>query len=155
MRRAKHCFRLLQRLRLRRTDRSLSLILILLLFILSVPTLQAQDQGGGKENEESESFDYEPYTREEFPEWAHDLRRFETILIGSIPISFFFTNMGFDTVAYVEHGYDQNYLPLFFGSSPEKDELRYNTRMDRLAMSLSLSAAIAILDYFLGRIGKE
>jgi hypothetical protein len=117
--------------------------------------MPAQEENGGSEEDGTKNFEYEPYTQEEFPQWAHDLRRFETILIGSIPITFFFANIGFDTAAYVANDYDQNYLPLFFGSSPEKDELRYDTRMDRLAVSLSLSAAIAFLDYFLGRLGEE
>jgi hypothetical protein len=132
-----------------------SLSLIAALLLLPLLPLPAQEENGESDGDGTKNFEYEPYTQEEFPQWAHDLRRFETILIGSIPITFFFANIGFDTAAYVANDYDQNYLPLFFGSSPEKDELRYDTRMDRLAVSLSLSAAIAFLDYFLGRVGEE
>jgi hypothetical protein len=116
---------------------------------------QEQDDGGGENGGETETYTYEPYRQEEFPQWARKLRRFETILIGSIPFTFFFTNIGFDTHAYVSRGFDENYLPLLLGSSPEKEALRYDTRGARLAVSLSLSGAIALLDYVIGRARDE
>ncbi len=117
------------------------LIASLFLFFTMPPALSAQE----------EIIDYEPYSRDEFPQWAHTLRRFETILIGSLPFTFLFSNIGFDTYAYASRGYDERYLPLFFGVSPEKEEFRDDTKMNRLAVSISLSAGIALLDYFLGK----
>ncbi|MFP4179397.1 MAG: hypothetical protein ACLFNZ_08355 [Spirochaetaceae bacterium] len=128
---------------------SLFAVIFCLLFTPS-SMLCAEESTGTREE-----YSYEPYTKEEFPQWVRDLRRFETLLIGSLPFAFFFTNTGFETYAYVSRGFDEGYLPLFFGSSPEKEEYRQDTRMQRLAVSISISGAIALLDYFLGVFGTE
>ncbi|MFO7849779.1 MAG: hypothetical protein R6V67_07450 [Spirochaetia bacterium] len=124
--------------------------LLFLSLFTSSPSLFAEEK-----NNESKEYSYEPYRKEEFPQWVRDLRRFETLLIGSLPFAFFFTNTGYDTYAYVSRDFDQRYLPLFFGSSPEKEEYRQDTRMQRLAVSISLSGAIALLDYLLGVFDTE
>jgi hypothetical protein len=121
------------------------LLAALLLFFSIVPQIMAEN------DIKDEVIDYEPYRRDEFPDWAHNLRRFEIILIGSLPFTFFFSNIGFDTYAYASRGYDERYLPLFFGVSPEKEEFRDDTKFSRFAFSISFSAGIALLDYFLGK----
>ncbi len=136
----------------------LSLLIGLSVLVGGVPVERACAQSAGEnggEEEESAYFDYEPYRRDEFPQWAHKLRRFETLLIGSLPFSFFFTNIGYDSYTYIDRGYDEDYLPLFFGSNPEKEELRYESRQQRLIISLSISTGIALLDYFIGRAREE
>lgn len=75
---------------------------------------------------------YEPYRQEEFPRWAHNLRRGEIIFVGSLPITY-----GVSTLAYS--------LVLSDGGD--------NQRI-RLVTALSLSLGIAAADFILGRIGR-
>lgn len=98
--------------------------------------------------------DYEPYDEEEFPRWALDLRRFETIFFGSIPFTFLFTSAGFESYAYAANGFSPEYLPLFLGNSPAKQQFLADTMWQRVAVGLSLSALVATLDYLLG-LGKD
>lgn len=99
--------------------------------------------------------EYEPYKPEEFPEWAHQLRRYETIFFGTIPFSFLFTSLGFDMYAYAINDFDANYLPLFLGTSPEKEAFSRDTIFPRIAVSISLSMLLAYVDYLLDNRTNE
>lgn len=120
----------------------------------TVLAAQSGSESNGGDGGDSD-ITYEPYQKDEFAPWMHDLRRFETILIGSIPFTFFFANIGFDSHAYVSSGFDENYLPLFLGTSPAKEDMRNRTKFDRLYVSLSLSVSIAIADFVIGKIWDE
>lgn len=98
---------------------------------------------------------YEPYRPEEFPEWAHSLRRFETIFFGSLPIAFLFSSLGFDLYAYSANNFRQEYLPLFFGNSPEKEQFTQDTMVQRIGISISLSLVIAIADLIIDKRTHE
>ncbi len=99
--------------------------------------------------------DYEPYSPDEFPEWAHQLRRYETIFFGSLPFAFLFTSLGFDFYAYAANDFDSNYLPLFLGTSPEKEDFNNRTVGARILVSISFSAMIAYIDYLIEREQDE
>ena len=94
---------------------------------------------------------YEPYRPEEFPEWAHTVRRFETIFFGALPIAFLFSSLGFDMYAYSANGFSQDYLPLFFGNSPQKEQFTQDTLTERIGVSISLSLVIAIIDMIIDK----
>lgn len=96
-----------------------------------------------------QSDEYEAYKPDEFPEWAHSIRRFETIFFGSLPFTFLIGALGFDMYAYSSSGFQQEYLPLFFGTSPEKEEFNRDTRWQKMGVSISLSLVLALVDYII------
>lgn len=51
----------------------------------------------------------EDYDPEEFPLWAHDLRRYEVIAIGSYPITFFASSLVYDFSMYASHDFNPAY----------------------------------------------
>jgi len=114
-----------------------------------------QSIGGLNRTYRYTGLDYEPYAPEEFPGWAHTLRRFETIFFGSLPFSFLFSSLGFDFYAWFANDFDDNYLPLFLGTSPEKEDFNRSTMWGRITISISLSAIIASLDYLIDRRKDE
>ena len=78
-----------------------------------------------------DSTDYEPYTADEFPKWALDLRRAECIFFGGIPIAYPLTALSF-SLANKETSFLQN-----------------------LAIACSVSAAIALIDYIIGAANAD
>jgi len=96
-----------------------------------------------------QSDEYEAYKPDEFPEWGHSLRRFETIFFGSIPFTFLFSSLGFDMYAYSSSCFQQEYLPLFLGTSPEKEEFNRDIRWQKIGVSISLSLVIALVDFII------
>lgn len=51
----------------------------------------------------------EEYDPEEFPLWAHDLRRYEVVAIGSYPITFFATSLIYDFSIYAANDFNREY----------------------------------------------
>lgn len=74
--------------------------------------------------------DYEPYSTDEFPKWALNLRRAECIFFGGIPIAYPLTALAF-SVANKDTSFVQN-----------------------LAIACSVSAAIALIDYVIGVVNE-
>ena len=46
--------------------------------------------------QESAGDEYEPYREDEFPQWMHDLRRAEVVLIGSFPVTLLLTTLAYE-----------------------------------------------------------
>jgi len=93
----------------------------------------------------------EPYEEKEFPAWMWNLRRGEIICIGSFPFTMFFTNIGFQIVRYFQSDLESEFVPVPFGgvgtvSLEEGDKKRI------LITAVSLSAAIAVSDFIIGKI---
>ena len=51
----------------------------------------------------------EDYNPEEFPQWVHDLRRYEIIAIGSYPITYFASSLIYDFSIYASHDFNPAY----------------------------------------------
>ncbi len=87
----------------------------------------------------------EPYSADEFPDWAVSLRRWEIISLGAFPIVLFYTKFVFDFTRYAGSGFNAYYAPW-----PFKNEYTYKpTNGEQAVMFLTaagLSAAFGILD---------
>jgi hypothetical protein len=127
-----------------RRNRAVALALIVLLLFRTV----------GAAAQTTDDKTPEPYTEEEFPQWARDLRRAEIIAIGSFPFTLFFTNFAYDTYRFVANGFDPAYRPWPF-RGPGSAGFTKGERIGVIVASLSLSAVIAVVDYFLGRAEAE
>ena len=62
----------------------------------------------------------EPYAKEEFPPWAHGVRRFEIISLGAFPILLFYTRLAYDTSLFVKSGFDSSFAPWPFRKQGKK-----------------------------------
>ncbi len=98
--------------------------------------------------------DYVPYEASEFPQWALDMRRFEVIFFGTIPFSIFYASIGYSMYTYASHNWAIEYAPALFGNkTPPK--LTNDQKLEVLAVSLSISTAAALIDYFLGKLKDD
>jgi len=96
-----------------------------------------------------------PYSPEEFPGWALDLRRGEIITLGVFPLALFFTNFGYQVYRFgqksIEAGsFNMDYAPGLFspgGTQP----LTESERIGVVLGSLGVSVIVALIDYALGK----
>lgn len=88
-----------------------------------------------------------PYQDVEFPQWAHDMRRFEVIMFGSFPITYILTSMVFDVSSLAGNGFNSGFS---LGTEKDQDDLKL-----LLITSASLSGAIAVADLIIGKIKKK
>ena len=82
--------------------------------------------------------DYTPYSVDEFPQWSIKLRRAETLMFGSFPITF-----GFTTLSYS--------LARSFGAGQlSQDPFRETVTL--LGVAGGLSIMVALADYIIGEM---
>jgi hypothetical protein len=84
-----------------------------------------------------------PYEDVEFPDWAHDVRRFEVIFFGSVPLTYILTNLVYDVSVYGAHNFERDYA---IGTQRDQKDIKF-----MLLTSVSISAGIAVLDYIIGQ----
>lgn len=89
-----------------------------------------------------------PYTPEEFPSWAHALRRGEIVALGLFPFVFLFSSLAYDTFRFAASGGNPNYAPGPF-QSPGALPLSQQERVGVLLVSISVSALLAFVDYII------
>lgn len=130
------------------------LALFLSLLLLAAP-VWSQEGDGEERNEEEEGVEPIPYSPDEFPGWAHDLRRGEIIALGSFPVALILTNLGYRlgrfTVESIKRGeFAQEYAPAF--TTPEqRAQLNDQQQLTLLLSAGVISIGVAVADYLLGR----
>ena len=126
-------------------------LLLVPVVLLAIAAAGAAQEGAGR----PVAPDAEPYQEEEFPGWAVSLRRAEVVAFGTLPISLLASRLlygigRFAVASIGGGGFDVAYLPPIVappGAVPF-------SRTDNLRIVLgavTLSTAIAIVDYSLGR----
>jgi hypothetical protein len=136
-----------------------SATLVLLLCMVAAPVTYSQDGQDGPDRQEGRDGEPIPYDTEEFPDWALKLRRAEVIAVGTFPLAFLGSKLGYDLLRFawksVEAGeVQQDYAPWFFGPSGPM-EMNRQERRGIIVASISISAAVSLLDYFLGRRAEQ
>jgi hypothetical protein len=102
---------------------------------------------------EEPSYTPAPYEKEEFPEWMHVVRRAEIVLIGSIPITLFFSKMGYQLVRYGINDFNPDYLPELFGNH-NPIPLTEKEKRGILISTIIASGVVALTDFILGEVEK-
>lgn len=114
----------------------------------------------------------QPYKAAEFPGWAHDLRRFEIVTIGSFPFALFYTGFSLDMVRFFggkSIGFsisslgqanpfvvnDVDAFNLAYAPWPIKSSSSYVTTSDEKALTIMvgvvLALGIGLTDHFIVR----
>lgn len=128
------------------------IVALLLIVMLVAPPLFGQS-GGGEDTPEGE--EPVPYSPEEFPRWARDLRRGEIIALGAYPIALILTNVSYRlgqfTAESIKRGeFATEYAPAFV--SPEQRAARTDEEQITMLVTAGvISLAVAVADYLLGR----
>ncbi|MFP4431291.1 MAG: hypothetical protein ACLFPV_08585 [Spirochaetaceae bacterium] len=97
----------------------------------------------------------EPYSPEEFPGWARDLRRGEIIALGVFPVSLILTQLTYDLVRFgvksAQAGeFEREAAPWFF-APPGVQRFSQEEKETILITSAVVSVVFALADYALGR----
>lgn len=139
---------------MRHTMRSRRWALVLLL-CFSASILPAQSNGEAGSGDASP----EPYSPDEFPGWARDLRRGEIIALGSFPVVLLLANVGYDAVRFGRESlkageWNYTYAPWFFGP-PDKPPLTEDERIGVILTAAGMSVGVALVDFIIGRIRAD
>jgi hypothetical protein len=95
----------------------------------------------------------EPYTKDEFPQWARDLRRTEIVTLGSLPFVALGVALGYSVIRYVDHDMDPDYAPNPFAKTVSG--LSTDEQLDILFISLGVSALFGLTDLTINLIKRH
>lgn len=130
---------------LRGRGRRTAVIFICILVLLPAGTAGAQDDTPSAP---------EPYTEEEFPLWARDLRRFEVVLIGSLPFTFLYTSLGYSLIRYGVNGFDPAYAPSLQPGA-ETVPMARNEQIGVLLSGIGAAVLVAIADQIIIHVKRN
>jgi hypothetical protein len=91
---------------------------------------------------------------EEFPLWAHDIRRAEIILFGSFPFAWFTTTFILDIYRSATHEWDNKYFPWPLKPAGAV-ELTTDEWMTSIYGAAALSVGVAVADYIITQIARK
>ncbi len=94
----------------------------------------------------------EPYTEDEFPQWARDLRRTEIITFGSLPFVTLSTTIVYSFYRYYAHDFSSDYIPNPLASSSDAANLDSSEQLQILLTSVGISAGLGLFDFVLNKI---
>lgn len=94
--------------------------------------------------------DYEPYRREEFPNWVHALRRGEIVAFGIFPLAVFVSSLTYELGRFIFTGFNTQYAPWFFAPA-DSPGLSNNERIGIVISGAGISIILGVIDYCLGR----
>lgn len=88
----------------------------------------------------------EPYSKDEFPLWQRELRRFEIITLGSLPFITMFSFWGYDIVRSIQHKGDPAYYPWPMKRSDIAVPMTSDEQMKVFFTAVGVSVGIALFD---------
>lgn len=98
-----------------------------------------------------ESTTAEPYTSEEFPIWAKDLRRTEIISFGSLPFVTLGVTIGYGGYLYATGAIDSFPNPL----NKSENSLDTDQQITVLEMSVAISLGLGLTDYIINLLQRS
>lgn len=138
---------------MRASARARPLFLCLVALLMAPPVLPAQTSADDAEEAAADA--PIPYDPDEFPLWAHDLRRAEIVALGAFPVAMIVSGLGYQLGRFAyfsirEGQASEQYAPGFL--SPEGGP-RY-TSQERIGLVISgmvISTLVATVDHLLAR----
>ncbi|MGP1455383.1 MAG: hypothetical protein ACTTJ7_06465 [Treponema sp.] len=88
----------------------------------------------------------EPYTKEEFPLWQRELRRFEILSLGALPFITMISFWGYDIIRYAQNPRDPRYYPWPFKQDQGAEPLTENEQLGVFLTAVGLSITVGIID---------
>lgn len=96
-----------------------------------------------------ESIEPEPYSKEEFPQWALDLRRFEVVSLGSIPFAMIGVTIAYGAIEMNRGNMSSIPNPLNPSSLDESEQLKI------LGMTACTGLVIGLVDFTVNLIVRH
>ncbi|MBO4732459.1 MAG: hypothetical protein J5597_06625 [Spirochaetaceae bacterium] len=94
--------------------------------------------------------DAEPYQYEEFPEWAHQLRRSEIITVGSYPFTMMSVGFGYSLYRYFANDMSSSYSPNPFVNANSKNYTA-DEQKKMIKYAAGMSLGIGLLDFIINQ----
>ena len=109
---------------------------------------------GGLTAQKSSSTAPEAYKDDEFPLWAKDLRRFEVVLIGSLPFTYLYTSLSYSLIRFGVNGFDPAYAPSL-QTGAETVPMSRNEKIGVFLAGIGVSVLVAVADQIIVHVKRN
>ncbi len=99
--------------------------------------------------------DIEPYTEDNIPSWAKDIRRTSIITLGSIPFTTLASTLGYTIFRYAANDFNSDYTPNPFPTSSTAANINKDEQIGILITAASLGLAIGIADLIVIKVKEN
>ena len=96
--------------------------------------------------EEKEDHTPVPYTKEEFPLWQREIRRFEILSFGALPFVTLLSFWGYDMIRAAKHPKDPAYYPWPLKKADKAVALTEKEQLNVFLTAAGISVTIALID---------
>jgi hypothetical protein len=96
-----------------------------------------------------------PYEKDEFPQWADNLRRTEIISFGSLPFVTLGTTLFYSLYRYYYHGFSSSYIPNPFAKSSDSANLDTGEQMMIIRNAAIISVGLGLTDLAINLIRQK
>ena len=97
-------------------------------------------------DEKKEDYTPVPYTKEEFPLWQRELRRFEILSFGALPFVTLLSFWGYDMIRAAQHPKDPAYYPWPIKQADKAVALTEKEQLGVFLTAAGISVTIALID---------
>lgn len=87
-----------------------------------------------------------PYTKEEFPLWQRELRRFEILSFGALPFVTLLSFWGYDMIRFMKHPKDPAYYPWPLKKADKAIPFTEKEQLGVFLTACGISVTIALID---------
>lgn len=95
-----------------------------------------------------------PYADNEFPTWAHDLRRAELITLGALPFVTLDVTLAYSLGSFALHGFDTNYFVNPFAKTTDEASFSQGEQIGLILTSLGICLGIGITDFIVHTVKR-
>ncbi|OJF76202.1 MAG: hypothetical protein BKP49_08655 [Treponema sp. CETP13] len=135
--------------------KKIKILVFLIIFCLPTQFFFAETTSSDKEDTDEITINFEPYTKDNIPDWAHDLRRAEIITFGSLPFTTLSCTFIYSLYRYYDSGFDSTYFPNPFPSSSDDADLSTDEQIAILKYSCGFSLFVGITDFIICTIKEQ
>ena len=97
----------------------------------------------------------EPYTKDEFPDWAKYIRRFEIVTLGSLPFTTMTATTVYTAIRWAKNDFDSSYIPNPFAFTSTEAKIDQDEQKIVLFSALGASLLIGAIDISIYIAKKE
>ncbi len=88
----------------------------------------------------------EPYSKDEFPDWAKYLRRFEIVTLGSLPFTTMTASTIYTSIRFAQNGFQSEYIPNPLAFTSSEANLDQSEQKIVIYSAIATSLVIGIID---------